>query len=107
MSDMPNSDGATADTAMDLDAVLGFLAPVAEFVSPYIDAVVDAAPEARVHLFASARELCLAAEVFLGALEDAARSAAEQQAADRVTVVPDVDTGVEPPASSDVDARTA
>ena len=68
-------------SGFDLDAVLTFLAPVADFVSPYIDAVADAAPEARVHLIASARELCLAAEVFLGALEDAAQSAADEHAA--------------------------
>lgn len=86
------SDNDTS-TGLDLDAVLTFLAPVAEFVSPYIDAVSDAAPEARVHLIASARELCLAAEVFLGALEDAAQSAADEHAAAKrepvVTVVPD------------------
>ena len=83
----------------DLDQILGLLTPVAEFVSPYIDAVADAAPEARVHLIKSARELCLAAEGFLGALEDAAQSAADAHEADRgdaaatpdITVVPDAD----------------
>jgi len=82
-------------SGFDLDAVFSLLEPVAAFVTPYVDAVTDAAPEVQVHLIKSARELCVAVEGFLGALEHAAESAAAQHAAKAgpsVTVVPDEPT---------------
>jgi hypothetical protein len=85
-------------SSLDLDSIIGLLAPVAAFVSPYVDAVADAAPEARVHLIKSARELCLAVEGFLGAIEDAAQSAADAHAAPKPDVAPDITVVPEPAA---------
>lgn len=85
-------------SGFDLDGVFDLLTPVATFVTPYVDAVVEATPEARVHLIASARELCLAVEGFLGALEDAARSAVNAKDGDdgSVGASPDIAVVSEP-----------
>ncbi|MFZ4515406.1 MAG: hypothetical protein ACOYN3_03770 [Acidimicrobiia bacterium] len=78
MSDASMRDGdPESGSGIDIDAILNLLAPVAAFVSPYVDAFTASAPEARVHLMAAARELCVAAEVFFGALEEAAQSAVD------------------------------
>ena len=102
------SDEHTPEGGFDLDQILGLLAPVAEFVSPYVDAVADAAPEARVHLIKSARELCLAVEGFLGALEDAAESVADAHGAERAaTTTPDIAVVPDADAADDSAARSA
>lgn len=96
-SDTANASDAAASGGIDFDAILSLLTPVAAFVSPYVDAFTESAPEARVHLMAAARELCVAAEVFFGALEDAAQSAVDAKAAESGAVAPDLTIVDTPP----------
>lgn len=96
----PNAADATANSGIDFEAILGLLAPVASFVSPYVDAFTESAPEARVHLMAAARELCVAAEVFFGALEDAAQSAVDAKASESGAAAPDLTIVDTPPTAA-------
>jgi hypothetical protein len=73
MSDTSNSE-TTGNSPWSIDGLVDAVAPAIAFVAPYVEAVADASPEVRVHLIASAREFCLAAEALLGALEDATRA---------------------------------